>query len=98
MGVIYPQINKRQHYFVNICWRFKINLIYTFKDNSGSLSRQEFAYILKRLGEPLTDEEVDEILDHFDRDGSGEIDFDGNVTYTRVDWGAIGWLNSTLNI
>jgi len=29
------------------------------------------------MGEPLTDEEVDEILQHFDRDGSGEIDFDG---------------------
>ena len=43
------------------------------------MSRLEVAYILKRLGEPLTDEEVDEILDHFDRDGSGEIDFDGTL-------------------
>ena len=47
------------------------------QDNSGALSRDEFAYILRKLGEPLTDFEVDEILDHFDRDGSGEIDFDG---------------------
>ena len=47
------------------------------------MSRLEFAYILKRLGEPLTDEEVDEILDHFDRDGSGEIDFDGTLKAKR---------------
>ncbi|XP_067942712.1 uncharacterized protein [Watersipora subatra] len=46
------------------------------KDNSGALSRSEFAFILKKLGEPLIDKEVDHILNHFDRDGSGEIDFD----------------------
>ena len=51
------------------------------------MSRLEFAYILKRLGEPLTDEEVDEILDHFDRDGSGEIDFDGTLNWqTHKKW------------
>ena len=47
------------------------------QDNSGTLSREEFAFILRKLGEPLTDHEVDEILNHFDRDESGEIDFDG---------------------
>ena len=55
------------------------------------MSRLEFAYILKRLGEPLTDEEVDEILDHFDRDGSGEIDFDGtlNLQTQQMDTGLV---------
>ncbi|KAF6027484.1 hypothetical protein EB796_014206 [Bugula neritina] len=45
-------------------------------DNNGTLSKEEFSYILSKLGEPLTEEEVDEILRCFDKDGNGEIDFD----------------------
>ena len=32
---------------------------------------------MKKLGERLTDEEVDEIVREIDLDGDGEIDFDG---------------------
>lgn len=44
------------------------------KEEKGSISREYFRHIMTTMGERLTDEEVDEMLDEADADGDGEID------------------------
>ena len=48
------------------------------KEGKGSIPREEFRHIMTTLGERLTDEEVDEMLDDADADGDGEIQYEGN--------------------
>ena len=49
------------------------------KEGKGSIPREEFRHIMTTLGERLTDEEVDEMLDDADADGDGEIQYEGKV-------------------
>ena len=44
---------------------------------SGSIPREYFRHIMTTMGERLTDEEVDEMLDEADFDGDGCIDIKG---------------------
>jgi calmodulin len=44
------------------------------KDNSGTISSDELRNVLKKLGEDLTDEEVDEMIRLADVNGDGSID------------------------
>ncbi|KAL4237814.1 Calmodulin [Mactra antiquata] len=44
------------------------------KEGKGSIPREYFRHIMTTMGERLTDEEVDEMLDEADADGDGEID------------------------
>lgn len=46
------------------------------KEGKGSIPREEFRHIMTTLGERLTDEEVDEMLDDADADGDGEIQYE----------------------
>ena len=39
----------------------------------------ELRHIMTNLGEKLTDEEVDEMIQEVDLDGDGHIDYEGNV-------------------
>ena len=48
------------------------------KEGKGSIPREEFRHIMTTLGERLTDEEVDEMLEDADADGDGEIEYEGN--------------------
>jgi calmodulin len=44
------------------------------KDGSGTISSDELRHVLKKLGETLTDEEVEEMIKLADRNGDGHID------------------------
>ena len=44
-------------------------------DGSGTISRDELKKLMKRLGQNLTDSELDAMMDEVDTDKSGEIDF-----------------------
>ena len=47
------------------------------RDGSGAIDSDEIKGIMRKLGERLTDEEVEEIVREIDLDGDGQIDFDG---------------------
>ena len=42
-------------------------------DQTGSISFKELKRACKELGEDMTDEELHEMIDEFDKDGDGEI-------------------------
>ncbi|KAL7546729.1 hypothetical protein ACHAWF_016263 [Thalassiosira exigua] len=44
-------------------------------DGSGTISRSELKKLMKNLGQKLSDEELDAMMDEVDTDGNGEIDF-----------------------
>ena len=54
------------------------------KEGKGSIPREEFRHIMTTLGERLTDEEVDEMLDDADADGDGEIEYEGTFNYLNA--------------
>jgi Ca2+-binding EF-hand superfamily protein len=45
------------------------------KDNTGLLSVSEFRHVMTNLGEPLTKEEVDEIIREVEIDNEGQIKY-----------------------
>lgn len=45
------------------------------KDGSGYISRSELREVMKSLGENLTDEDIDEMMNEADSDGDGTISF-----------------------
>merc|ERR1719410_1279752 len=45
------------------------------RDGNGVISAAEFKYMIGRLGEKLTDEEVDEMIREGDIDGDGQINY-----------------------
>ncbi|XP_063712872.1 calmodulin-A-like [Symsagittifera roscoffensis] len=46
------------------------------KDGSGTISAAELRTVMTTLGEKLTDEEVDEMIQEADIDGDGEINYE----------------------
>lgn len=47
------------------------------KNRRGEIDVDDLRWILKELGDDLTEEEIDEMIRDTDRDGSGFVDFDG---------------------
>ena len=45
------------------------------EDGSGKISVRNLRRIARELGEPLADEELQAMIDEFDRDGDGAVDF-----------------------
>ena len=45
------------------------------QDGNGFIDRRELAIMMRHLGEPLTEEEITEILDEADTDADGVIDY-----------------------
>ena len=45
------------------------------KDNSLSVTREEFRTGLKGIGVPMTDDQLTKLIDMLDEDGDGEIDY-----------------------
>lgn len=50
------------------------------KEARGFLALDEFKKILREIDPELPEDELDEIIDEIDADGSGTIDFDGTFT------------------
>ncbi|KAL4237820.1 hypothetical protein ACF0H5_002532 [Mactra antiquata] len=50
------------------------------KDGDGTISTNELSNVLKNMGQNLTDEDLDEMIQEVDEDGNGEIDFDEFLT------------------
>lgn len=48
------------------------------KDNSGTISGDEIAHVMKSFGENLSEEELKIMMEEVDKDGNGTID----CTYT----------------
>jgi calmodulin len=46
------------------------------EDNSGSISRKEMKKLMKKLGQALSDEELDAMMEEVDTDKDGQIDFE----------------------
>eukprot|EP00475_Leptophrys_vorax_P020849 TRINITY_DN285_c0_g1_i2.p1 TRINITY_DN285_c0_g1~~TRINITY_DN285_c0_g1_i2.p1 ORF type:complete len:151 (-),score=58.84 TRINITY_DN285_c0_g1_i2:47-499(-) len=46
------------------------------KDGNGYISAAELRHVMTNLGEKLTDEEVDEMIQEADIDGDGQINYD----------------------
>ena len=51
---------------------FFTNLTYVFS-NPGKISFKNLKRVAKELGENMTDEELQEMIDEADRDGDGEV-------------------------
>lgn len=51
------------------------------KNRRGEIDVDDLRWILKELGDDLTEEEIDEMIRDTDRDGSGFVDFDGGWLY-----------------
>ena len=45
------------------------------RNGDGSISTKELKYIVMTLGESLTDEEADYMIQHVDQDGDGHISY-----------------------
>ncbi|KAI8610331.1 hypothetical protein BC830DRAFT_1069949, partial [Chytriomyces sp. MP71] len=52
-------------------------------DETGRISFKNLKRVAKELGESLTDEELQEMIDEADRDGDGEINEDEFFRITR---------------
>ncbi|ESN98600.1 hypothetical protein HELRODRAFT_106870 [Helobdella robusta] len=46
------------------------------QDNSGKISAQELRQVMINLGEKLTDQEIQEMIDEADCDGDGQINYE----------------------
>lgn len=47
------------------------------KDGNGYITAAELRFVMTNLGEKMTDEEVDEMVKEADKDGDGQIDYEG---------------------
>ena len=55
------------------------------KEGNGYITTEVFRDILHELDDNLTPEELDMMIDEIDADGSGTLDFDGNI-YLRINY------------
>ena len=58
------------------------------KDGNGFISAAELRHVMTNLGEKLTDEEVDEMVQEADIDGDGQVNYEGrwNVFFMSQHW------------
>ena len=52
-----------------------LNKIY-FQDGNGFINRMELRSVMMNLGEKLTDEEIESLIDDVDIDGDGQINYE----------------------
>ena len=47
-----------------------------FKDGNGFINRQELGWVMRNLGEKLSDVEIEGLIDDVDIDGDGQINYE----------------------
>lgn len=47
------------------------------KDGNGYISAAELKHVMLSLGEKLTDEEIEEMINEADANNDGQVDYDG---------------------
>ena len=57
------------------------------KDNSGNISTEEFYKVLKNLGQKISKDEAQELVNELDQDRSGEISFDETSCFLDFSFG-----------
>ena len=50
-------------------------------DGSGKISREELKLCMQKLGERLTEADIDKMIQEADVDGDGEINYEGRQSY-----------------
>lgn len=58
--------------------------IFICRNGDGFVDREEFGAILHLTGEPVTEEDIDEMFGESDTNKDGKIDFDGKTEFRRV--------------
>lgn len=53
-------------------------------NGDGFISREELQNVLTKMGEKLTDKEVDEMMKKADKNGDGKIDYDGKHFFCEI--------------
>ncbi len=49
---------------------------FSFQDGNGFINRQELAVVMMNLGEKLTNDEINSMIEEADVDGDGQIDYE----------------------
>ena len=52
------------------------NLLFILQDGNGFINRQELAVVMMNLGETLTGEEINSMIEEADIDGDGQINYE----------------------
>lgn len=53
-------------------------------NKDGFISRAELQSVLTKMGETLTEKEVDEMMEKADKNGDGKIDYDGKLFLVKL--------------
>lgn len=53
------------------------------RNGDGFIDREEFGEILHLTGEPVTEEDIDEMFVESDLNKDGKVDFDGKIKYVQ---------------
>lgn len=54
------------------------------KEGTGSISSAYLRHIMTTMGDRLSDDEVDEMIQEADIDGDGDIDYDGSFSFSSI--------------
>lgn len=49
------------------------------KDNSGYLNKEELSAAMSSIGENMTEQQLDEIINYVDRNGDGKVSLNGKL-------------------